>query len=216
MLLLQTLLIRCRLQSGVPCLSSASDECARLVVTDEVMNTPPGKRLMCALPKTHDESAWYYYVHGRPVPSADERQSMIDAESDDEVEDLVGDGALATDDDESDDDVDEDEVDEVADEDEIDEDEVDEDEIDEDEVDEDDVDEDEEDIDKVMDEKDSVENADEGDLDVATEAVGIGTFEPGESVSSPRPVGRPAPDGCTVDEMRHATCLLYTSPSPRD
>ena len=164
------------------------------------MNTPPGKRLMCALPKTHDESAWYYYVHGRPVPSADERQSMIDAESDDEVEDLVGDGALATDDDESDDDVDEDEVDEVADEDEIDEDE-----IDEDEVDEDDVDEDEEDIDKVMDEKDSVENADEGDLDVATEAVGIGTFEPGESVSSPRPVGRPAPDGCTVDEMRHAT-----------
>ena len=143
---------------------------------------------MCALPNTHDENAWYYYVHGRPVPSADERQSMIDAESDDEVEYLVGDGALATDDDESVDDVDEDEVDEDADEDE--------------------VYEDEEDIDKVMDQNDSVEDVDEGTMDVATEAVDINTFDPGESVPSPCPVA-PAAYGCTADKMQHATTSRF-------
>lgn len=52
----------------------------------------PARAAPPALPRTRDEGAWYYFVHGRPAPTPEERERMDG--SDDEVEDLVGAGEL--------------------------------------------------------------------------------------------------------------------------
>ncbi|WFD36747.1 hypothetical protein MCUN1_003634 [Malassezia cuniculi] len=54
----------------------------------------PAKGKSAAYPRALDEESWYFFVHGRPLPSAEERKKMLDDGSDDEVEDIVGEGEL--------------------------------------------------------------------------------------------------------------------------